>query len=50
MKKVIYYPGFKAEDINWLKFALLYIDVLKPIIPYTGDAHLSDTFRRCCKL
>jgi hypothetical protein len=46
MKKLIYYPGFKAEDINWLKFALFYIDVLKPIIPYTGDAHLSDTFRR----
>ncbi len=46
MKKLIYYPGFEAEDITWLKFALLYIDVLKPIIPYSGDAVLSNTFRR----
>jgi hypothetical protein len=46
MKKLIYYPGFEAEDINWLKFAMLYIDVLKPIIPYSGDSFLSDTFRQ----
>jgi hypothetical protein len=38
LKKLIYYPSFEAEDINWLKFALLYIDVLKPIIPRSGDA------------
>ena len=31
---MLYYPGFEAQDINWLKFALLYLDELRPIIPY----------------
>lgn len=42
MKKLIYYPGFDVNDINWLKFALLYIDNLMPIIPSSGDAYVSD--------
>lgn len=46
MKRVIYYPGFEVEDINWLKFALLYLEKLEPIIPYTGDKHLSELYRR----
>jgi hypothetical protein len=33
MKRLIYYPNFDVLDHNWLKFALLYIDKLQPIIP-----------------
>ena len=33
MKSMIYYPGFEVRNINWLKFALLYFDELRPIIP-----------------
>jgi len=42
MKNLIYYPGFEVRDPAWLKFALLYIDELNPIIPESGDRHLSD--------
>jgi hypothetical protein len=45
MKEMIYYPGFEVEDEAWLKFALLYLDKLNPIIPYSGDIYLSDTHR-----
>ena len=42
MKNLIYFPGFEVRDINWLKFALLYIDRLNPIIPTSGDRYLGD--------
>jgi hypothetical protein len=42
VNRVLYYPGFEVEDENWLKFALLYIGELRPIIPLSGDATLSD--------
>lgn len=42
MENLIYYPGFEIIDPNWLKFALLYIDRLNPIIPSSGDDFLSD--------
>lgn len=42
MKKLIYYPGFDISDITWLKFALLYIDNLMPIIPASGDSFVSE--------
>lgn len=45
MRQLIYYPGFEVEDEAWLKFALLYLDKLSPIIPYSGDIYLSDTHR-----
>ena len=48
MKDMIYYPGFETRDENWLKFALLYFDTLRPIIPYTSYSekrYLSDTFQ-----
>ena len=48
MKDMIYYPGFETRDENWLKFALLYFDTLRPIIPYTiysEKRYLSDTFQ-----
>lgn len=34
MRKMLYYPDFSVSDINFLKFALLYFDELKPIIPF----------------
>ena len=37
MKEMIYYPGFEIMDENWLKFALLYFDVLHPIMPDSLD-------------
>ena len=46
MQEMIYYPGFEVKDENWLKFALLYFDNLKPIIPdipYQESMYLSDT-------
>ena len=46
MKQLIYYPGFEVTDLNWLKFALLYIDKLCPITPASADSHLSDLFRQ----
>ncbi len=42
MENLIYYPGFEIRDTDWLKFALLYIDRLNPIIPHSGDKFLTD--------
>ena len=33
MRSMIYYPGFELENETWLKFALLYFEELRPIIP-----------------
>lgn len=49
MREMIYFPGFEVKNENWLKFALLYFDTLRPIIPYTfysKERYLSDTFQR----
>ncbi|MBA7546428.1 hypothetical protein ES705_38819 [subsurface metagenome] len=46
MEEVIYYPGFEVQSEEWLKFALLYIDHLKPIIPESGDRYLSHLSKR----
>ena len=46
MKSMIYYPGFEIKDETWLKFALLYFEELRPIIPYMWvkeDQYLSPT-------
>ncbi len=45
MKEAIYYPGFEIRSEDWLKFALLYIDHLDPIIPETGDDYLGSLSR-----
>ena len=34
MGSMIYYPGFELKDEKWLKYALLYFDELRPIIPH----------------
>lgn len=46
MKRLVYYPGFEVSDVNWLKFALLYLDKLEPIIPHSCDDSLSTLFSR----
>ncbi len=43
MKSLLYYPGFEVRSEDWLKFALLYLDELHPIIPEAGERYLSDT-------
>lgn len=45
MERMIYYPGFEVANIDWLKFALLYIDTLRPIIPPAGYDYLSERHR-----
>ncbi len=45
MRELIYYPSFEVRNREWLKFALLYIEKLDPIIPESGDIHLSDEYR-----
>lgn len=47
MKELIYFPGFEVRDETWLKFALLYFDKLRPIIPdmpFDRNEYLSDSF------
>lgn len=47
MRDMIYYPGFEVKDETWLKFALLYLDRIRPIIPYTiapKERYISETF------
>ncbi len=45
MDKLIYFPGFEPENEDWLKFALLYLDCVRPIVPESADTQLTDTFR-----
>ncbi len=45
MTPLVYYPGFEPADENWLKFALLYLERVTPIIPESADIWLSDDFR-----
>ncbi len=46
MRNLLYYPSFEIYNEEWLKFALLYIEKLHPIVPYNGDKYLSDYTRR----
>lgn len=49
MKDMIYYPGFEVKDETWLKFALLYLDCIRPIIPRTiapEEEYISEAFLR----
>lgn len=45
MKKLIYYPTLEPKDINWLKYALIYIDNFSPIIPKSNEKDISDIFK-----
>ena len=46
MKDLIYYPTFEPQDLNWIKYALIYIDKFSPIIPDSGMTELSDLYWR----
>lgn len=46
MTDLLYYPGFETTNNDWLKFALLYVDRLNPIIPLKGDKQLSPLYRK----
>ena len=46
MNDLIYYPTFEVANRNWLKFALLYVDKLHPIIPESGQDRLSNFTKR----
>lgn len=46
MQELIYYPGFEVRNPDWLKFALLYLDKLDPIIPHSGNAYLTAQYRK----
>jgi hypothetical protein len=46
MKELIYYPTFEVHKLNWLKFALLYLKKINPIIPEIGDFFLSDIHKK----
>ncbi|OQP53500.1 hypothetical protein [Niastella populi] len=46
MEPLIYYPTFEPPNETWLKFALLYFENFKPIVPYNRRENLSDDFRR----
>ncbi|BFM38922.1 hypothetical protein [Synechocystis sp. LKSZ1] len=46
LENLIYYPGFEVNSENWLKFALLYLDKLVPIIPSSGDQHLNEIYHK----
>lgn len=45
MHKLLYYPNFEIQDQNFLKFALLYIDEISPIIPENARESLSKPMR-----
>jgi hypothetical protein len=45
MKKFIYYPQFQSYNLNWLKFALIYIEKLSPIIPPEGLNYIENAFK-----
>lgn len=45
MENLIYYPSFEPHDVDWLKYALVYIDQFSPIIPERGKSTISNTFK-----
>lgn len=52
MKNLIYYPTFEPQELNWIKYALIYIDNFSPIIPDSGRSNLTDLYWKLedCKL
>lgn len=45
MQKLLYYPNFEIRDEIFLKFALLYIDEVRPIIPKRAMEDLSQSMK-----
>ncbi|GGI23878.1 hypothetical protein [Pedobacter mendelii] len=46
MRDLLYYPGFESKNEDWLKFALIYIDKLNPIVPVSGDNQKSPLYKK----
>lgn len=46
MKDLLYYPNFESTNENWLKFALLYIDKINPIVPPNADGQFSLLYQK----
>lgn len=44
MKKLLYFPNFEIKNENWLKYALLYIEEIRPIIPLSGMDSLEPSY------
>ena len=49
MHRLLYYPNFEIQDENFLKFALLYIDEIRPIIPRGVESSLSGSMKDIIK-
>ena len=45
MHKLLYYPNFEIQNQDFLKFALLYIDEIRPIIPERARASLNNSMQ-----
>ena len=45
MNKLLYYPNFEIQDQDFLKFALLFIDEIRPIIPERAKGVLSSSMQ-----
>lgn len=45
MQRLIYYPSFEPPNNTWLKFALLYFEHFKPIVPQNRQYLLSDNLK-----
>lgn len=45
MHRLLYYPDFEIQDETLLKFALLYIDEIRPIVPEGAMPALSDAMK-----
>ncbi|MEM5558021.1 hypothetical protein [Aliarcobacter cryaerophilus] len=46
MKDLIYFPSFEPSNERWLKFALLYMDEFRPIIPDNRQNDISPLYKR----
>lgn len=46
MKDLIYFPSFEPSNERWLKFALLYMDEFRPIIPDKRQDDISPLYKR----
>lgn len=46
MRDLIYFPSFEPEDNSWLKFAILYMEQYRPIIPYNRKDDITDIYKQ----
>lgn len=46
MREKLYYPYLEPKNTNWIRFALLYMESISPIIPLPRRDQLSDGFKK----